>query len=744
MSARNGEILELILYQESSEIALKMADIGLSELAKGGPSITSARDKICNALGLLDDDEVRLYRPLVEKALWTKGVNAVSTGTMSWPRLCDRFLAEVVDDDEVEALLRGTSWSAPRFGVVIVPTTGHLTDEEPSTPPPKQSTAYQLSPASTVSEIVPATNAPRYVHMQSRRPAASSGRQLLERATNRWQEARGREEEDDLLEDVEKRSVLSSSLVESGHGLVRRLRAHHDEDESRQCYVEALRRARRDVEKLRGAQQAATLVAERDERRTKRAWRRWTRAGEQIRQRRTSRLRGVKALALAAARLERRDAWRALQTMKATAAAKRAARRGSAVSSLKGVGRRRQARAMVRAFGALRSAVVDAVRRRSFALQWALRFAKGMLTTAFTIWRKMTEFERRRQSTSVKLLRRLARSSTFAAWHLWLCRLDEQRELAERRKVFAVAARTLARYLRRNIAAAFSQWHESRTSFAALIRISAAHCLATSRRRNARLLSVCFRNWQREVARSARHVAEKHYFSAVVLRATQRKVRAAWNTWVEEDKRLSAIAHYFSSLCRGPLSSYFKRAALAKWRRAVAMQDKQKRVATILRAVLRDIDTSGRSLLKCALSKLRINALCAASLHKSKHAIVAFGSWSVAARIRVYLVSQAWARFRSFTSVKCAQAAAAKHTVTRLVRSTRYSAWHKWRDVTMRSNADDHLVFVLRRTLVRMLHRRLFAAWSAFRSAAAHIDFLRYQQLTAKHVVIVMIKVIKM
>lgn len=747
MSARNGETLELILYQESSETALKMASVALCELENGGPSLTSARDKISTALGLrrLYDDDMRLYRPLVEKALWAKGVNAVSTGTMSWPRLCDRFLAEVVDDDDVEALLRGTSWSAPRFGVVVVPTPGHLMDRQPSTPPPKQSPAYNLSPASTVSEIVPAaTTVPQYGQVQSRRHAASSSRQLLERATNRWQETRVREEEDDMLEDVDKRSVLSSSLVESGHGLVRRLRAHHDQDESRKCYVEALRRARHDVEKLRGAQQAATLVAERDERRTKRAWRRWTRAGEQIRQRRNNRVRGMKALALAAVRLERRDAWRALHTMKATAATKRAARRGSAVSSLEGVSRRRQARAMVRAFGALRSAVVDAVRRRSFALQWALRLHKGMLTAALTIWCKATALDRQRRATGVKLLRRLAWSSTYAAWYLWLCRLDEQRELAARRKMFAVAARALVRYLRHDVAAAFSQWQDARTSFAALNRISAARCLVTSRRRNARLLSVCIRDWRQEVARRARHIAEKQYFSAVVVRATRRKVRAAWNTWLEEDKRRARIIYYCLTLRRGPLSSSLKRAALAQWRRALAMQANQKKVTTFLRSVLRGIDASGSTMLKRALSKLRTNALCAASLHKSRLAVVAFGAWNVAARMRVCLVSQAWAKFRAFISIKCAQAAAARHAITRLVRCTRYGAWHKWRDATKRAKAEARSVFVLRRTIVRMLHSRVFAAWSAFRSAAARTDVFRYLHLTAKRIVIVMIKVMKM
>ena len=103
----------------------------------------------------------RVFRPLVEEPLWSRGIKAVGAGRLEWDRLRDRYL-----DDEFEEFRPGRD----RFLVVEC--------DEPYTPKRRSS---QVSPPSSIeasSPIKPLPESPR--HFDDRQTA------ILERATSAW------------------------------------------------------------------------------------------------------------------------------------------------------------------------------------------------------------------------------------------------------------------------------------------------------------------------------------------------------------------------------------------------------------------------------------------------------------------------------------------------------------------------------------------------------------------------------
>ena len=138
----------------------------------------------------------RVFRPLVEEPLWSRGIKAVGAGRLEWDRLRDRYL-----DDEFAEFRPGRD----RFLVVEC--------DEPYTPKRRSS---QVSPPSSIeasSPIKPLPESPR--HFDDRQTA------ILERATSAWL----------------KRSEAASPA--GGR------------------YVAALRQARHDVDRLRAARTVA-------------------------------------------------------------------------------------------------------------------------------------------------------------------------------------------------------------------------------------------------------------------------------------------------------------------------------------------------------------------------------------------------------------------------------------------------------------------------------------------------------
>ena len=159
----------------------------------------------------------RVFRPLVEEPLWSRGIKAVGAGKIEWDRLRERYL-----DDEFDEFRPGRD----RFLVVEC--------DEPYTPKRRSS---QVSPPSSIeasSPIKPLPESPA-LHFDDRQTA------ILERATTAW---------------INRTEATSPT---GGR------------------YVAALRAARHDVDRLRAARTVAGVLEDGDVRRIVRRFRSWRR-----------------------------------------------------------------------------------------------------------------------------------------------------------------------------------------------------------------------------------------------------------------------------------------------------------------------------------------------------------------------------------------------------------------------------------------------------------------------------------
>ena len=157
----------------------------------------------------------RVFRPLVEEPLWSRGIKAVGAGKIEWDRLRERYL-----DDEFDEFRPGRD----RFLVVEC--------DEPYTPKRRSS---QVSPPSSIeasSPIKPLPESPAF-HFDDRQTA------ILERATTAW--------------------INRTEATSPAGGR----------------YVAALRAARHDVDRLRAARTVAGVLEDGDVRRIVRRFRSW-------------------------------------------------------------------------------------------------------------------------------------------------------------------------------------------------------------------------------------------------------------------------------------------------------------------------------------------------------------------------------------------------------------------------------------------------------------------------------------
>ena len=200
--------------------------------------VTPSADEVKSlARSVLGRSDARVFRPLVEEPLWSRGIKAVTSGRLGWDRLRDRYL-----DDEFAEFRPGRD----RFLVGVV---GPRT---PRTPARRSSQVSPPSDARRASPVRPFLDDDLYEPVT--RPASPrrqlDGRQaaILERATTAWLEKTGHGDE----------TVLTESLKSPVGGR----------------YVAALRAARRDVDRLRGARTIAGLLEDGTTRRTLRRFRR--------------------------------------------------------------------------------------------------------------------------------------------------------------------------------------------------------------------------------------------------------------------------------------------------------------------------------------------------------------------------------------------------------------------------------------------------------------------------------------
>ena len=259
---------------------------------------------------------------------------------MSWRRLRERFLARLESEDDVAALLRPAAGAGrggkPVFLVALVDDDEDLCGAAPDKAAP--STPRRVSPSRSRGSANSAASSSR-----SSADPGSRGRQyLLGRAARQWIKRTGGA----LGPQKGKPSTQGRRLVFPGDP-----KRARDADSTRSTYLDALRSARRDVDKLRGAQAAAQLLADGDRRRVKRSWGYWKGANEVGSNARARQKRGALAVFARAGGCERGAKRNALFVLRGAVRERRAALKFGAAALIFGLLRsalRRKQRAVLR------------------------------------------------------------------------------------------------------------------------------------------------------------------------------------------------------------------------------------------------------------------------------------------------------------------------------------------------------------------------------------------------------------
>lgn len=679
-----GDGFEVIVYDENSSASLRTFYI--DEFAI---DLSAVKQKV----------EGRLYRPLVDKTLWAKGIEAVENGTMSWPRLCDRFLSEVLDDEDLGTMLKGGSASWAKFGVVLVG-------------------------SSTTTTAPGAAIATRFAHLRTRRPL------MVTDDTDSYDDVTTTSWGDESAPVVEKRTTSSSVLVDARSSMVRRLRERSQRDvDARHCYVDALRKARIDVERLRGAQQTALLIADRDEQRLKRAFSRWVRHDQTFKGIRANRIRGAKEVFKIAKRIEARRARTTLLYLRWRATTRFGCRKGASAAVVRSLAVNRAKKNARCAFDFWKRDAATNRRRNLILSRCVARLAKTTTARNFSAWRNEAKAQSRKIFVSQQLLRHLATSWTRRALERWRTAVETLEETARRNRTLM---RALAPFSakRRPL---FDRWRLAMHSARELERIAQSRRARSKNMRELRLLRSRMNHWRNVVEKSKHDEMEKRRLAHVVSRAQRRKVLGAWNAWRESDEKTSKIERCVSR----NLPRSKKRDALTKWRTAVLDGSKRRRAAILVRSFMRDVDANVTECKRRGLLALYEHA----HVRRTELTLVMLGACGSASNNKSRVLSQAWRRWQELSATKARYCVASQRTLIGMKRARLCAGWRRFKSATKQRGLELRSERLLKNAVLEKMRRaRMREAWCSLQAANRRADNRRHLERTARRAVVALVR----
>jgi len=567
----------------------------------------------------------------------------------------------------------------------------------------------------------------------------------------------------------------------------------HAADATKGAYVAALRAARRDVDKLRGAQHAAALVIERDERRTTRAWRKWAGCWQAWGAVLTAKRSAAAKLSAMCKRHELRKLAARLHRLRSTClVAHRAARRAAGAALLLAALRRRRRAAQRGAMRVWRDSVERAKRAAHAHAVAASRFrkaARGRMQTGFAAWRDSTrrEDERKRDRDNnrrrgaERLLRRSRGGAERLAFARWRASIQQQGALMATQKCRRGAAQWLQRTLRckahSSVQGAYTKWKATTTAARALNRLALERGVFASARRESVAKSRVMAGWRHKTLAAVAKKQMRHKLFRVVRRLARSQQHAALSTWRSfcvGHSNACAVLHRLGASDakrKSPL-----RLALKTWRDALKASAVTQRVFRKLRDLLRaskDSDafhvgrlfrrwqTAAKDLKQKAKAKgilVLLGAMGAATANRARVVGAAFHLWNARGRVlydgralckRVALrmlhrgVHAAWAAWRARVR-EIGRSDAAKKQMRRvgllLVHGSVAKVFFLWRMTTRELAGADAAVAKIRRVALRLQHAQLISGWQKWRSADLADVKLESRQLTTRRVLARMIK----
>ena len=630
-------MMEVIVYSSQSEVAVRSVE--LVDVDK-----ENLLDVVQSAVG----DHIRLYRPLVEQGLWSKGIGAVTGGTMSWRRLCERFLSEITDEDDAAALLE----TAAPFAVAILDDTEMI-----------------ISPMRYDSD---------------RSSCSSCGHTTM------------------------------LALTEDSGGFLKRQRfaSLKEYEETRTCYVEALRSARRDVDKLRGAQATGLLLNSRDTRRIKTAWAKLWRSTLQQRE-------ILATLETAAQTLSRilqgrpyEKKRRGFMALKAYVHLQNALRKGAAVSKIYELFEFQRPDRFRREFYrrwkllALQSLAVKALFKRCFFSHVSRR--------TFSKWRSITT----KVSSGLCLLnlvlerRHAGRLKTALSRWSAVTKGEIQREVTceARQRAFESHYRSLEIMATQKCKSRrFLMWKR----LTVIGKVAARSFIGIEKRLRTKKLRATVRKWRDVVDSEA---SRKRAVHRVASRVTHRKALGAWNAWREQSQQkhkvetsLRRVATYARRTRRDD-----QRRAMAAWRRGVSARTRENTAKRIFSSL---VAASVHRDLKVIATRFRAWASRARDLRKAelvRRCVLVIGACGVAQCNRLRVLGRALALWKSKFQAYDRQLKAALRVAVMMKRCRLMTAWRTMLTSTKRTATISE--FFDRRQ--QRVHRRLLrTALSKLRTA---------------------------
>jgi len=689
---------------------------------------------------------------------------------MTWSRLCDRFLTKITDEDDVLALQR---IAVPRFIVVIkekeIMRAISPTSEQSSILSPVSTSTSRWSPerlhhgekafsdamsleatsdrASIVSSSqqklrlagdVEARRRQLRQNKLAHRSQTSPDRDtidsekyakqmaLLERVTTRWAD-RTVNTVPLLKQDESQRHEALDAIIDN-ESIV--LQHSKEIEETKQHYVEALRCARRDVEKLRGAQQAALLLANKDESRLRRAWKSWAQEGFEIRRKEIAHAKGISRLGRISQRHVSKCQKNVFFRLDAAVAQKRAFRRGAAVALLA----RKFEHILRRVLHQWRLEALSKAKIQSSAQRVLNRLLKHQLLAGFHSWKSCVHEYDVIELVIARLARRLHKFHIWSALVLWREAVHGMRHEEKRLDTHHTALDTVHRLLvSRNCIAltkAFRAWLHKAHAITKVSHLISQFGIASTRKRAHRLCLHIFRAWHSVVVSFVDRKKRKLAAAQRVLnRASRSKALGAWNTWRESQRRSRRLE---SSLRK--LGAAGNRRKHLEQRRAIDAWKQQIDVKLRLRRVLNYMINSHQRYIAQALRHWRIE-----TTRQSHRLRLALSSMTAQFyHTNKFQVTQSFLRaWRQWRSVLDNAHLVQRHIVLRLRRSVLFKALQTWVVGINQIKTMENTQLMLRRVILRISRSRLFKAWNAWMK---HGVVSRRSQQAAKHALLRMLR----